>query len=153
MIIASFIMSIILFIRIFLLDKKYGKIEIITRYDGNISSCDPKIGHQISIMKFDLSVIKSNIFNVKFDGIDKSQITLKSLYNHEIKNGQVFTITIQGSEKITINVTYSDELDNEYFQKIEVIPAYYDEKITNGWISKISNRIWNILKIYKKFIY
>ena len=148
----SFILSTILFIRVILLDKDYGEISIVRIYDGNIKHTSfDKDGYYIQRIKFDISPIKGDIFNVSFNGIESSEISIGCLTKGELLKSNILCIDILCDNPKLIKISFEDKFNNKYRQSIKVCPP----KIKNGksypFSVSINNRKW-IMYIFNNLI-
>jgi len=145
----GFILSLITFVRLFLLDKKSGEF-IIDDIDGRLMDLEPRniiIGARIpksqtTSVRFNLKMIKSNLFKIKMSGIKGFQINNDKNENDISFSRDVKEINIVGDsisvetplllkENKEIKITFEDELGNSYQQIIQIEPQKNSIKITS----------------------
>ncbi len=157
--ILSFMISAILFFRVFLLDKEYCEVMKVDEKDNGVNYQSPKVGYNQSYMMIDLKVLKSNIFNIELKGnleptvspiLGKGDPISSSFNKIEMKEGHSFQITFPIlSERRIIDIQYLDKLNNIYNQTITFTPNYWTGE---DWIPqsvRISSRKWNFWKSIK----
>lgn len=143
--------SILVFVKSYLLDKEYGEIVVTNHHTSNVINNNPKNGFNFTIMSFDLSVIKSPIYKVSFDGFDKSDIITIGKYKNTISENSTFTITIKDDKKRVVKVNYEDKFGNKYLQSIGILPSKLHNGIPYGWVASISKRRIRWLNQLDKF--
>lgn len=152
--ILSLSISLILAVRLFLLDKTYGEIVLKNKHLKSESYTFSK-GHTPGIYQADLVVSKSEIYDFNIEGIKFDDVTIKKENTHKLEEGLCFEIKKFINKPIDIVFSYKDRLNNEYTQKLIIEPIFTPngelDKDFKSWNIKITNRKWKWKKSLKKY--
>lgn len=144
----SLLISLIIAIRVFLLDKKYSefKIESVTPNSSHIHS--DKEGYECTILDLKIRLLKDDIYDLEFNEKDAKG---KSKYI-ELKKDNILQFKIWFSDVKRIELKYRDSLNNKYIQTIRLVPVYMG-KNPKSFSATISNRKWKFGGYFSKFFY
>lgn len=160
MLITALIISLITFIRVFILDKEYGSLSINKKYDNNIINTNISNeldGYKHTSISVDLELIKSNIYNIKFSDIKNNELKINgNIINNDIisslKKSDIVNIKdIFCKSKRKIKISYDDKFNNRYYQNLYLIPINKKKNSIEPWDVKISNRKLYYRSILNKY--
>lgn len=149
--------SLILAVRLFLLDKDYCEFSIIDKGSNNTgldhNTYDRKHGHILTLLSPKIKVLKSDIYDLEITGIDASNILpLKDNKICHLKLDTEITISYKNNIKQIITITYRDLKNNKYEQKLFITPFYNTGNINTSqcWSILLTNRKWSFINSFKR---
>lgn len=147
----SIFISFIILIRLLLLDKEYCRLVIIDKELKFLINYDLlKNGYNTTHIVFVIQVLKSDIYDLKINHVKNITIKTNNKNNlQELKSGDKIEFFYFNNIKTTIILTYSDNKNNIYEQKITIIPFLKNEKCVKQWSVVINNRNWLFFKSLK----
>lgn len=149
--------SLILAIRLFLLDKDYCEFSI-TYYGGGNNGLtgdvlERKHGYTLTLLRPRVQLLKSDIYDVEITGIDKGNILPhKSNEMAQLKVGDTIDFNCFYSEPKKVKISYRDFKNNLYEQTLSVTPFYNGGSVEKSkqWNVTLSNRNWLFIKSFKR---
>jgi len=143
--IIALIISLVLAIRLLLLDKDYCEFGIVDEGCDNNGFNIETLNHpeleknkyMVTKLSPTIQLLKSNIYDVNISDINDKGITLPFKKNKiiEIKEGYRFTIDYYSDKEVNIKITYRDSKNNLYRQILFIKPFYNG----NSTLDELSN--------------
>lgn len=156
--IVALIISLILFIRLFLLDKEYCEFIIDDYGDNNngltSETLKQKEGYTITILTPTIKIIKGDIYDIKISGINKDNIKPYKKFNiTDMKCGSTLKFNHWDSKPTLICISYKDSKNNLYKQNLEIFPFYVGNITENNrnFSVNLYNRKWQFIKSITKY--
>lgn len=145
--------SLILAVRLLLLDKDYGEFSIID-YGGNNTGISPNVfdhknGYVLTLLHPKIQILKSDIYDIEITGIDKDSILpSKRSKIVQLKSNGVIEFNYFHSEHKIIKIRYRDSKNNLYEQGLSITPFYNNGSFetSKNWSITMSNRKWLFIK-------
>lgn len=124
------------------MDKEYGEFLLGKIDKGNIINKYEKEGFYLQRMRFEILLIKSDIYKLKFLNINKKEISTNSLFLFELKKGESIKLTIISEKPKKIKMTYEDKFGNKYEQNLFITPPRIKNKKIYGFKISLDDRNW-----------
>lgn len=155
--IVSLIVSLVLLIRIFLLDKEYGSIEVDVINPSDMHSSTPQNGYQWTAMNIDFAIVKSDIYDIQIHFREKNNSTFKTngFSKVKMKEDARFNIDVVSNVKVELYFLFSDKMNNRYIQELFLTPSFFDNEDyskASGYIVKLAKRKWLKRKSIKRYL-
>ncbi len=149
--------SLILAVRLFLLDKDYCEFSIIDHGGGNTGLTgdvfERNHGYTLTLLRPKIKLIKSDIYDIEIIGVDKGSILpYKTNKMVQLNANDVIEFNCFYSEPKEIKIIYRDSKNNLYEQKLVVTPFYNDGSLEESkqWSVSLTNRKWLFINSFKR---